>query len=61
MCAFWQHDPPLGVDIGVGPTPYLYFAVHHLNADGGVQITASAGAWGRSATLPSNSSTPCGR
>ena len=27
--------------IGVGPTPYLYFAVHHLNADGGVQITGS--------------------
>jgi DNA polymerase-1 len=20
MCAFWEHDPPLGVDIGVGPT-----------------------------------------
>ena len=29
------------IDIGVGPTPYLYFAVHHLNADGGVQITGS--------------------
>ncbi len=20
MCAFWEHDPPLGVEIGVGPT-----------------------------------------
>jgi phosphomannomutase/phosphoglucomutase len=29
------------IDIGVGPTPYLYFAVHHLGADGGVQITGS--------------------
>jgi len=29
------------VDIGVGPTPLLYFAVHNLNLDGGVQITGS--------------------
>jgi phosphomannomutase/phosphoglucomutase len=29
------------VDIGVGPTPMLYFAVHHLHTDGGVQITGS--------------------
>lgn len=29
------------VDIGVGPTPMLYFAVHHLGTDGGVQITGS--------------------
>jgi phosphomannomutase/phosphoglucomutase len=29
------------MDIGVGPTPLLYFAVHHLNADGGVMITGS--------------------
>jgi phosphomannomutase/phosphoglucomutase len=29
------------VDIGVGPTPMMYFAVFHLNADGGVQITGS--------------------
>ncbi len=29
------------VDIGVGPTPMLYFAVHHLAADGGIQITGS--------------------
>ena len=27
--------------IGLGPTPMLYFAVHHLEADGGVQITGS--------------------
>ena len=33
-----------GVDvqwIGRGPTPMLYFAVHHLDADGGVQVTGS--------------------
>jgi phosphomannomutase len=33
-----------GVDvqwIGRGPTPMLYFAVHHLGADGGVQVTGS--------------------
>ena len=29
------------LDIGVVPTPLLYFAVHHLNADGGVMITGS--------------------
>jgi phosphomannomutase/phosphoglucomutase len=29
------------IDVGVGPTPLLYFAVHHLNADGGVMITGS--------------------
>lgn len=29
------------IDIGVGPTPLLYFAVHHLDLDGGVQITGS--------------------
>jgi phosphomannomutase / phosphoglucomutase len=29
------------VDIGVGPTPMLYFAVHHLGTDGGIQITGS--------------------
>jgi phosphomannomutase len=27
--------------IGRGPTPMLYFAVHHLGADGGVQVTGS--------------------
>jgi phosphomannomutase len=27
--------------IGRGPTPMLYFAVHHLNADGGIQVTGS--------------------
>ena len=29
------------VDVGVGPTPLLYFAVHHLGADGGIMITGS--------------------
>jgi phosphomannomutase/phosphoglucomutase len=29
------------IDIGVGPTPQLYFAVHHLETDGGVMITGS--------------------
>jgi phosphomannomutase/phosphoglucomutase len=29
------------VDIGVGPTPYLYFAAHHLGTDGSVMVTGS--------------------
>lgn len=29
------------IDVGVGPTPQLYFAVHHLKTDGGVMITGS--------------------
>lgn len=29
------------IDVGVGPTPMLYFAVHHLGTDGGVMITGS--------------------
>jgi phosphomannomutase len=29
------------VRIGLGPTPLLYFAVHHLDADGGVMVTGS--------------------
>jgi len=29
------------LDIGVGPTPMLYYAVHELGADGGVMITGS--------------------
>jgi phosphomannomutase / phosphoglucomutase len=28
-------------DIGEGPTPLLYYSVHHLGADGGVMITGS--------------------
>jgi phosphomannomutase/phosphoglucomutase len=28
-------------DVGVGPTPLMYFGVHHLGADGGVMITGS--------------------
>ncbi len=29
------------LDIGVGPTPKLYFSVYHLDTDGGVMITGS--------------------
>lgn len=29
------------IDVGIGPSPMLYFAVHHLDADGGVMITGS--------------------
>ncbi len=29
------------VEIGLGPTPMLYFAVHELDCDGGVMITGS--------------------
>ena len=29
------------LQIGLGPTPMMYFAVHHLAADGGLQITGS--------------------
>jgi phosphomannomutase/phosphoglucomutase len=29
------------IDVGEGPTPLLYFAVHHLNADGGIMVTGS--------------------
>jgi len=29
------------LDVGLGPTPMLYFAVFHLEADGGVMITGS--------------------
>ncbi|MCC6217100.1 MAG: phosphomannomutase/phosphoglucomutase [Polyangiaceae bacterium] len=29
------------LDVGVGPTPLLYFAAHHLDADAGVMITGS--------------------
>ncbi|GAB4166147.1 MAG: phosphomannomutase/phosphoglucomutase [Thalassobaculales bacterium] len=29
------------LDIGRGPTPMLYFAVHHLEADAGVMVTGS--------------------
>ncbi|MBK7399840.1 MAG: phosphomannomutase/phosphoglucomutase [Myxococcales bacterium] len=29
------------VDVGIGPTPMLYFSVHHLGVDGGLMITGS--------------------
>ena len=29
------------IDIGLNPTPILYFGSHHLNADGAIQITGS--------------------
>lgn len=29
------------IDIGVGPTPLLYFSIRHLKTDGGIMITAS--------------------
>ncbi len=29
------------VDVGMVPSPALYFAVHHLKADGGLQVTGS--------------------
>ncbi|MFO7599878.1 MAG: phosphomannomutase/phosphoglucomutase [Candidatus Desulfacyla sp.] len=29
------------VDIGMVPTPVLYFSVHHLGLDGGIQVTGS--------------------
>ena len=29
------------IDVGIGPTPMLYFAAHHLATDGAIMITAS--------------------
>ncbi len=29
------------LDVGCGPTPMTYFAVYHLNADGGIMVTGS--------------------
>ena len=29
------------IDIGVGPTPYLYFSAHHLGTDGSIMVTGS--------------------
>ena len=28
-------------DVGIGPTPLVYFAAHHLDTDGALQITGS--------------------
>ena len=41
LCAGLMETGVQLVDIGVGPTPLLYFAVHELDLDGGVQITGS--------------------
>ena len=29
------------VQIGMGPSPMLYFATHYLDVDGGIQVTGS--------------------
>jgi len=29
------------IDVGVGPTPMLYFALYHLNCDAGIMVTGS--------------------
>jgi phosphomannomutase len=29
------------LDVGLGPTPMLYYAIHHLNADSGIMVTGS--------------------
>jgi phosphomannomutase len=29
------------IDVGLGPTPLLYYAIHHLDADSGIMITGS--------------------
>ncbi|RYE84028.1 MAG: phosphomannomutase/phosphoglucomutase, partial [Myxococcales bacterium] len=29
------------IDVGIGPTPLMYFASHHLGTDGGMMITGS--------------------
>ena len=29
------------IDIGICPTPVLYFSIHHLNLEGGAMVTAS--------------------
>ncbi|MBU6141162.1 MAG: phosphomannomutase/phosphoglucomutase [Proteobacteria bacterium] len=29
------------IDVGLGPTPMLYFAVHYLGCDGGIMVTGS--------------------
>jgi phosphomannomutase len=33
------------VRIGLGPTPMLYFAVHHLDGDAGIMVTGSHNPW----------------
>jgi phosphomannomutase/phosphoglucomutase len=36
-----QAAAAIAIDVGMEPTPALNFAVHHLNADGGLQDTGS--------------------
>ncbi|MBV8938698.1 MAG: phosphomannomutase/phosphoglucomutase [Alphaproteobacteria bacterium] len=41
LCAGLTQGGADVLHIGRGPTPMLYFAVHHLQADGGVMVTGS--------------------
>ncbi len=41
LCAGLTERGAHVLDLGVGPTPMLYFGVHHEGADGGVMITGS--------------------
>ncbi len=41
LCAGLQASGADVIDVGVGPTPLLYFAAHHLETDGAAMITGS--------------------
>ncbi len=41
LCAGLQASGAKVIDVGVGPTPLLYFAAHHLDTDGAAMITGS--------------------
>ena len=41
LCAGLQASGQHIIDIGLAPTPLMYFATHHLNTDAGVMITGS--------------------
>ena len=41
LCEGLQDAGAEVVRVGIGPTPMLYFATHHLQADGGVMVTGS--------------------
>jgi hypothetical protein len=51
------------VDVGIVPTPALYFAVKSLGTDGGVQVTGSSGlcAWWWTAATARAASSQCRR